>query len=252
MSSMTAERLRELLHYNPDTGEFTWRVDGTGSVSAGSRAGYVRPNGRVGLNIEGRSYQQARLAWLYVHGDWPKDLLRPRNGKRSDCRIVNLCETPAEKAKDGTRECTICLEARPVTDFYRRRQSGHSLSTCKACTRQTSLLDWHRSVTPEVRQRRRLTSRRANLKFNYGLTWEQFSAMIAAQNGCCAICKNSIDFEAKKAYAVDHDHVSGKVRAILCATCNLGLGSFQDDPELLVKAANYLRLHRGGENVEPF
>lgn len=154
------------------------------------------------------------------------------------------------KDRDGMRECTGCKQTLPVADFYKYSKFERTFSRCKKCCKGQARRAWWRKRSPEVRHRRRLQSRKTNLRIKFGLSWEQFSAMIAAQNGCCAICKNSIDFEAKKAYGVDHDHVSGKVRAILCTTCNLGLGSFQDDPELLTAAANYLRLHRGGSDVK--
>lgn len=59
--------------------------------------------------------------------------------------------------------------------------------------------------------------------------------MLAAQGGGCAICV------VKDATHVDHDHVTGKVRALLCATCNTGLGMFSDNPDILSNAAGYLR-----------
>jgi hypothetical protein len=80
------------------------------------------------------------------------------------------------------------------------------------------------------------------LKKSYGLTIEQYHEMLEAQAGVCAICLG-----ADKAFAhlaVDHCHQSGKVRGLLCNTCNRALGSFQDDPERLKRALLYLALHQ--------
>lgn len=76
-STLTLGRLKELLHYAPDTGLFTWRVErlrGKGSltVKPGDVAGCLSPTGYILLRIEGRNYLANRLAWLYMTGEWPK------------------------------------------------------------------------------------------------------------------------------------------------------------------------------------
>lgn len=81
-----------------------------------------------------------------------------------------------------------------------------------------------------------------NRKRLYGLTTDMVATMIALQGGTCAICKTPI--EAKSAH-VDHNHDSGKVRGILCSSCNLGLGKFRDDFEVLRSAAMYLLFYQG-------
>jgi hypothetical protein len=70
----------------------------------------------------------------------------------------------------------------------------------------------------------------------YGLTPEQFEAMRVAQGGRCAVCAEV----PKGSFHVDHDHVTGVARGLLCGTCNRGLGMFHDSPTLLTKAAWYL------------
>lgn len=62
--------------------------------------------------------------------------------------------------------------------------------------------------------------------------------MMAAQNYACLICKQPC--KSGKLLAVDHDHKTNRVRGLLCMNCNQGLGKFQDDPDLLVAAAEYL------------
>lgn len=66
-------------------------------------------------------------------------------------------------------------------------------------------------------------------------------AKLAAQNGLCAICGGP---PGKRSLNVDHDHVSGNVRDLLCATCNVGIGVMRDNPDLLRKAADYIERHR--------
>jgi hypothetical protein len=74
--------------------------------------------------------------------------------------------------------------------------------------------------------------------WRYGLTKEQLAALIAAQEGHCAICKE------RSALHVDHDHTSGKIRSLLCTRCNKGLGFFQDRADLLEVARKYLLQHQ--------
>jgi Recombination endonuclease VII len=79
----------------------------------------------------------------------------------------------------------------------------------------------------------------------YGLTHEQFEAILAGQRDRCAVCgtdtpKGSHGF----GWCVDHDHVTGQVRGILCGYCNQGIGVLKDDPDVLTAAAKYLQQHR--------
>ena len=88
---LTAERLRELLDYNPHTGEFVWRVSCRGT-KAGDIAGSSGSEGRRHIIIGYARFKAHRLAWLYVHGVWPKGLIDHINGIPFDNRIANLRE----------------------------------------------------------------------------------------------------------------------------------------------------------------
>lgn len=74
------------------------------------------------------------------------------------------------------------------------------------------------------------------IKFNYGLEPEEYEKMWNKQEEKCAICGR----KSKKLLSVDHDHDTGKVRALLCNACNLGLGNFREDKNILRKAIEYL------------
>lgn len=88
---LTAERLRELLHYDPETGVFTWKVTLSRRASAGSIAGaYGANKGYTPISVLKRKYQAHRLAWLYMRGVWPPEDLDHINRDRSDNRLANL------------------------------------------------------------------------------------------------------------------------------------------------------------------
>lgn len=88
-SGLTAKRLRELLSYNPVTGEWTWLVRRQ-CIAAGSIAGHIGRKGRRRIVVDGRAYYSARLAWLYMTGDWPTEEIDHANRVRHDDRWENL------------------------------------------------------------------------------------------------------------------------------------------------------------------
>lgn len=91
-----------------------------------------------------------------------------------------------------------------------------------------------KSVNGNTPERQRAYS----LRRKYGVSVQQFEEMLEQQGGGCAICGGGQD--DKRQMHVDHDHVTGAVRGILCTYCNPGLGYFRDSPELLLRAIYYL------------
>jgi hypothetical protein len=85
---------------------------------------------------------------------------------------------------------------------------------------------------------------RAYQKFRlFGVSTDRYQEMLAKQNGLCAICQKPETVVRQKrllALAIDHDHVTKKIRGLLCSNCNQGLGRFKDNPSLLIAAAGYL------------
>lgn len=109
-NTITAERLREVLDYNPETGIFVWRFRPNVSARAGKIAGCVSINGYIKVNSGSKTYFAHRLAWLYVHGVWPKEYIDHINGDKADNRIDNLREaTPAQNCQNLRRATSACL-----------------------------------------------------------------------------------------------------------------------------------------------
>jgi len=92
-SPLTAEQLRNLLEYRPDTGRFYWKVR-RGSALPGSEAGSWQTYGYRKIVIERRPYLAHRLAWLYVYGEHPIGVIDHSNRDRTDNRIENLEDRP--------------------------------------------------------------------------------------------------------------------------------------------------------------
>lgn len=82
------------------------------------------------------------------------------------------------------------------------------------------------------------------LKAQYGMTESQYLELLARQGGVCGICGDTPTplpvGDGERRLVVDHDHATGRVRGLLCWTCNLGLGNFRDDPSRLASALSYL------------
>lgn len=87
-------------------------------------------------------------------------------------------------------------------------------------------------------------ARRQNLRRLYGLTLEEYDVMVMAQGGTCAICDMEHVDLPRKRLVVDHDHVTGRTRALLCNACNTALGKMRDDADRMRRAADYIERHR--------
>lgn len=87
---LTFNRLHEVLHYNPTTGVWRWRLTMSNRAMAGDVAGSLRKRGDVGIRIDGVEYKAHRLAWFYVSGRWPLNQVDHQNLVRSDNRWDNL------------------------------------------------------------------------------------------------------------------------------------------------------------------
>lgn len=81
---------------------------------------------------------------------------------------------------------------------------------------------------------------RARIKWEYGITVEQYDAMVAAQKNCCAICGATGESQRYGKLCIDHDHSTGRVRGLLCDRCNRGIALFDDSISRLVLAQDYL------------
>lgn len=96
--TLTAERLRALLDYDPATGIFIWREQRS-RYAKGARAGTLNHDGYRRIGIDGKDYTANRLAWLHVHGEWPASAIDHKDGARDNNRIDNL--RPATRSQNA-------------------------------------------------------------------------------------------------------------------------------------------------------
>ena len=130
------------------------------------------------------------------------------------------------------KKCLECNELKPIEDFWKHsgRKDGR-VERCKPCSRKLDKGRWHK---------RKDHQKNYVLEKTYGITLNEYQNLRTFQENKCAICGCEVMDVTGRELAVDHCHKSGKVRGLLCSNCNLGLGSFKDDPELLTKAIEYL------------
>ena len=99
---LTQERLKELLHYDPETGVFTWLI-ARQRVRKGSPAGTLHKHGYWVIKVDGRSYNASRLAWLYMTGEWPKHQIDHSDLDRHNDRWSNLREATVSQNNTNRR-----------------------------------------------------------------------------------------------------------------------------------------------------
>jgi len=136
--------------------------------------------------------------------------------------------------------CSTCKESFPVEDFYKSKTHTRGYSyDCKRCHIQNV------SLNRKVKIRQYTEKDRANNLKRYGITIEEYESLLASQFWACAICgRDEEEFEGR--LHIDHDHITGKVRGLLCRKCNSILGYADDDIDVIRKAIAYLERSSNG------
>ena len=123
---VSAERLRELLHYDPETGVFTRLKASGGGEPAGSIAGWLdKSTGYVRCNLDGICYRVHRLAWLYMTGEWPADQIDHINGERADNRFANLREATNAQNVQNRRKQRNNTSGYPGVSWFQTKWQAH-------------------------------------------------------------------------------------------------------------------------------
>ena len=127
--------------------------------------------------------------------------------------------------------CKTCKQEKEDYEFYvnidPKTNREYFKSICKICFCQ------------KEKERKSSYKLDYRLWYKYGISRPQWELILLAQDGKCKIC--SREFDDKIKIEVDHNHKTQVIRGLLCSNCNQGLGKFGDDPEQLIKAANYLK-----------
>ena len=136
-----------------------------------------------------------------------------------------------------TKTCTKCNQNYPEEDFYKTgrktdKDPNKRHSVCKHCT----IKRLKKNYNPE-------TYRRQHLRRKYDISLEEYNEMLLLQGGNCAVCHKEDAGGKHNVFCVDHDHVTGKVRELLCKDCNIVLGLVKDSPEHIGRLLAYIIKH---------
>jgi len=136
--TLTVARLREVLDYDPNSGEFRWRIAVSRRVHIGGCAGSLREDGRVRIHVDGRTYRRSRLAWLWMTGEWPKGLVDHKDRDCGNDKWGNLreasCADNARNVKNcgnktGKRGVKLVTTTGKFTAQIRAGKAPHHLGT---------------------------------------------------------------------------------------------------------------------------
>ena len=208
---ITADRMNEVLSYDPLTGDFRWKISTSKKFKAGQIAGSAKsvrnsPTRYTYVRVDGKDITAARAAWVLQNGSWPSGRLGFKNGDPQDVRFENIYEMNSLNEGYSDR-----------ADYLRKHRKKFGR-------------EWKES----------------DLTRKFGISLSKYSEMLAQQGNKCAICgqpETHMRGGKVKALAVDHNHTTGAVRGLLCSDCNTGLGKFKDSRSVLKAAIAYLDSH---------
>lgn len=141
---------------------------------------------------------------------------------------------------EQTKFCSRCKTIKNISEFSKNRgRKGDLRCWCRQCANKYQR-DRRKTIPKEVKYKK---DREQNLWYKYGLSITEYNYRFNEQNGYCPICGKH-QSELKKALVVDHNHITGRVRGLLCGKCNSVLGYFDADNknfELFINAVDYLK-----------
>jgi prolyl oligopeptidase PreP (S9A serine peptidase family) len=176
------------------------------------------------------------------------------------CSICKLFKEPSKfrknkNKKDGLEcRCKSCAvmdhkihreERIRYYELHRTEKIKSSADYYK--THKKDMTEYKRNYREANKINSRISNRKQHIMYTYGITLEEYNQLFLEQKGKCAICGRH-QSELKRTMSIDHDHETGKIRGLLCQKCNVGIGSLNDDIDLLNKGIQYLSQNMSGTN----
>ncbi len=139
------------------------------------------------------------------------------------------------KIGDIKKKCSKCKDTKELTEFGKDKYSKDGFRVyCKECDTKKS-----KQYYQNNKEKRAKSDRIYKLKNRFNITLDDYDGILKEQNYCCYICNAHQSIFSRK-LVVDHCHKTGKVRGLLCSSCNQGIGHFKDNIDSLKKAVEYL------------
>lgn len=208
---MPVERIKEVIAYDPLSGIFTWKQRLSKNVPIGAEAGSIKSRGYLYIRIDKKDYTAQRIAWVIMTDSAPNGVIQFKDEDSTNLKWDNLllCETITGFDHNNAADRSAYRKVRQVASYDKYRNS--------------------------------------HLKKMFKFSLREYEALLVSQGGKCAICEQHETFKRKGkevAMSVDHCHVTGDIRGLLCNNCNNGLGQFKDNLEYIMKAYNYILKHK--------
>lgn len=167
--------------------------------------------------------------------DFNKDS-KNKDGLWTVCKECRLGHKPHKPILNGLKLCITCCEKKDTRNFSITKAKGklYLQSSCKTCRNKKKSLSRKSEPIKEAYRKRK-----QKLKADYNISVEEYNKLLMSQNGGCKICNKNNN--GKKHFAVDHCHLTGVIRGLLCTNCNITLGLMKDNSQLLQNAINYLK-----------
>jgi len=221
VDDVSVELVKEYLAYEPDTGVIYWVKSPAKNVYAGEVAGCNKAtrkdkNGNLVsygyIRIGGQNIPSARVAWVLLNGEWPNGRVKFNDGNPLNLKADNL-------------SLSLSLSGKASKDVISNHDAAYYREHRKAF--KTEYKD-------------------SDLQRRFGISLFDYGQMLLSQGGKCAICKGTDGGHRNgepKALAVDHDHNTGKVRGLLCESCNQAIGKLKEDKQVILSSIEYLCSH---------
>lgn len=153
--------------------------------------------------------------------------------------------TPVD-ISNGTKLCPDCEQTKPLNEFYPNKRTTHGYNVyCIECSYKRHD-KWRRANKDQAAENGRRWRKNNPERFkdhmmkrHHGLPLGSYQKMLAEQNGCCAICGTDTP-NGQGRFHLDHCHDTGKIRGLLCHSCNLAIGYFRDNIATIQSAIKYL------------
>lgn len=160
-----------------------------------------------------------------------------RNCGNKDCTQVNPQPLSSFRKRSGKKlqlrsQCKVCLNLK-AKSYYKKNNEQIKIKLNSNEDRKAK----HRIYDSKDENKKR--ARINSLKYLYGITLEEYNIILTDQNNLCKIC-NRHRSEFKKSLFVDHCHITGKIRGLLCGACNMAIGLLKDNPLIAKQAMEYL------------
>jgi hypothetical protein len=194
---------------------------------------------------------------------------RAADGHRAECKVCNRaslqskyvprvhepermvcpqCDNPFTRVRTQGQPRVYCSRKCTMAAAEDRRLARATALGPRHCPCGTEVMtpvgkpvcpDCRKDPRPDAQVRERTRTLRA-----YGLTQADWDALIERQGNRCAVCRTDKPGGRGERWHIDHDHVTGRTRGLLCHQCNVGIGNLRDDPEIIKAAARYVTEHR--------